>query len=243
MAKLCQILAVEKGAKRAAEEALTDAHNRGLKPALLAGIRRTHQRVNDDDPDLPSESTRVQVKVDQVLEDVGLKLARLFDVVAIKDWTNCFAKADIVVGDTVLVPNVPVTYLLFLEKALVNLDTFVRKLPVLDPTEEWDFDPNLGVWATPAVRTSRTKKVPRNHVKAEATDKHPAQVELYYEDAIVGYWQTVKYSGALPQARVNQMLSRIRVLAAAVKMAREQANTTDVDNQAVGKAILDYVFA
>ena len=48
------------------------------------------------------------------------------------------------------------------------------------------------------MQTLRTKKVPRNHVKAEATEKHPAQVEVYYEDVAVGYWTTVKFSGALP---------------------------------------------
>ena len=31
------------------------------------------------------------------------------------------------------------------------------------------------------MRTIRTRKVPRNHVKAEATEKHPAQVEVINE--------------------------------------------------------------
>jgi hypothetical protein len=35
-------------------------------------------------------------------------------------------------------------------------------------------------------------------VKAEATEKHPAQVEVYHEDVVVGQWKTVKFSGALP---------------------------------------------
>lgn len=50
-------------------------------------------------------------------------------------------------------------------------------------------------------------QVPRNHVKAEATDKHPAQVEVYHEDVPVGYWTTVKFSGALPARRVNELQS------------------------------------
>lgn len=72
------------------------------------------------------------------------------------------------------------------------------------------------------MRTVRTKKVPRNHVKAEATDKHPAQVDVYYEDVPVGYWTTVKFSGALPARRVNELLDRVEKLQQAVKFAREE---------------------
>ena len=72
-----------------------------------------------------------------------------------------------------LLSDVPVTYLLFLEKQLVDLHTFVRKLPVLDASETWAFDASADCWATEAIQTVRTKKIPRNHVKAEATEHHP----------------------------------------------------------------------
>lgn len=130
-------------------------------------------------------------------------LTRLFDVTATKDWANRTAAADVVVDGTVLLPQVPVPYLLFLEKQLTDLHTFVRKLPVLDASEAWNLDPSTDAWKTDPVRTIRTKKVPRNHVKAEATEKHPAQVEVYYEDVPVGYWTTVKFSGALSARRAT----------------------------------------
>ena len=44
-----------------------------------------------------------------------------------------------------LLTGVPVTYLLFLDKKLVDMLTFVRKLPVLADEHEWEFDhPLLG---------------------------------------------------------------------------------------------------
>lgn len=92
------------------------------------------------------------------------------------------------------------------------------------------------------MRTIRTKKVPRNHVKAEATDKHPAQVEVYYEDIAVGYWTTVKFSGALPAKRVNELLDRVEKLQRAVKFAREEANGSEVTDQRVGDVVLRYLF-
>ncbi len=117
----------------------------------------------------------------------------------------------------------------------------MKKLPVLDPSETWLRDPSTDTWATEPALTVKTKKVPRNHVKAEATDKHPAQVEVYYEDVIVGTWRTVKFSGALPAARVNELLERVERLQEAVKFAREQANSAEAKEVAVGETVLRWI--
>jgi hypothetical protein len=135
-----------------------------------------------------------------------------------------------------------VSYLLFLEKQLTDLHTFVKKLPLLDAAEDWNFDESADYWRTEQVRTIRTKKVPRNHVKAEATEKHPAQVEVYYEDIPVGYWTTVKFSGALPARRVNELIDRVEKLQHAVKFAREEANNLEITDQRVGDVVFSYLF-
>ncbi len=191
MAKLNQIIAVEKGVKTKAHHDLTAAHHGLQKPALLAGISRTYQPKDEEGEQLPPESTRVQVQAEEVLRDTARTLTRLFDVTATKDWANCTARADVTVDGRALLTGVPVSYLLFLEKQLTDIATFVRKLPVLDASESWVHDPSTDAWKTDPVRTVRTRKVPRNHVKAEATEHHPAQVEVYYEDVPVGYWTTV----------------------------------------------------
>ncbi len=148
--------------------------------------------------------------------------SKLFDVTATKDWTNCKARADVVVDGQTLLAQVPATYLLFLEKQLVDVHTFVRKLPVLGASEAWSFDPSADCWAT---------------------EQHPAQVEVYYEDVIVGYWRTVKFSGALPAQRVNELLARVEKLQEAVKYAREEANNIEADEQRVGERVFGYLFA
>jgi hypothetical protein len=185
--KLNQIIAVEKSVKSRSVQELAQAHHDVQKPALLAGIARTYQPKDEEGEQLPPESTRVQVQAEDILRTTAATLTRLFDVTATKDWANRTAAADVVVDGTVLLPQVPVPYLLFLEKQLTELHGFVRKLPVLDASESWNLDPSSDAWKTDPVRTIRTKKVPRNHVKAEATEKHPAQVEVYYEDVPVGY--------------------------------------------------------
>jgi hypothetical protein len=237
--QLNQLVAVEKGVKAKAQRALTDAYHAVQRTTGLSGIARTYQPKDDEGDQLPPESTLVQVKAADVIAAVEADLVRLFDVTATKDATNAVAKADVVVDGQTLVKDATVPFLLFLEKQLVDVRSFVNKLPVLDPSERWSFDSNQGAYATEPSQTTRTKKVPRNWVKAEATDKHPAQVEIFHE---VGTWTTVKYSGALPQTRVNELLARVDKLVEAVKFARESANTATVVDQKVGAKIFGYLF-
>lgn len=241
--KLNQVIALEKGVKSRSYASLTEAHQLLQKPALLAGISRTYKPKDDEGEQYPAESTRVQGRAEQVIAETGRILTELFDVVATKDNANCAARADVVVDGRVLLEKVPVTYLLFLEKQLVDLRTFVQKLPVLDPSETWQLDAAQDCWASEPAETNKTKKVPKNHVKAEATDKHPAQVEVYHEDIVVGRWKTVKYSGALPAARVRALLERVDKLQKAVKVAREEANSAPVEMVKIGERVFDYLFA
>lgn len=241
MPKLNQIIAVEKSVKSRSFQELTEAHQALQKPTLLMGISRTYRPKDEEGEQLPPESTRVQAKAEEIVRRTARIMANLFDVTATKDWTNCEARADVVIGERVLLSDVPVSYLLFLEKQLVDLHTFVRKLPVLDASEGWTFDPSADAYATEAVQTVRTKKIPRNHVKAEATEKHPAQVEVYYEDVTVGYWRTVKFSGALPAVRVAELLERVQRLQQAVKFAREEANGREAQDRKVGEKFFAYL--
>lgn len=243
MTLLNQIVAVENGTKSRTTRELTELHRTTQKPALFTGINRNYTPKDDEGDRLPSETTLVQKNVEDVLDEASKVLTRLFDVVLTKEVGNTEAKADVVVDGQVLLVDVPVTYLLFLEKQLVDVHTFVAKLPTLDPAQHWSLDENSGVWKADVVETTRTKKVPRNHVKAEATDKHPAQVEIFYEDVIVGTWAKVDTSGAIPGTRRTQLLERVEKLQEAVKFAREQANSREVVNQNAGEKVFGYLFA
>ncbi len=49
-------------------------------------------------------------------------------------------------------------------------------------------------------------------------------------------------SGSLPAQRVNELLSRVEKLQQAVKFAREEANSLEVEDQKVGETIFKYLF-
>lgn len=241
MTKLNQIVAIEKGVKTDSQRTLTEAYHALQNPTRFTGIAREYEPKADDGEHLPPESTLVQVQGEKLLDDIAASLTRMWDTVATKDETNTTARADIKIEDMVLAADVPVTTLLWLEKQLVDLHTFVGKLPLLDPGKEWQKDPATDVYRANPVQSLRNQKVLRNHVVAEATDKHPAQVTTFTEDVPVGTWTTTHFSGAFPASRQNDLLERITMLQNAVKFAREAANTVDVQDKKIGESILSFL--
>ncbi|MCC7421800.1 MAG: hypothetical protein IT428_16090 [Planctomycetaceae bacterium] len=243
MPKLNQIIAILTGKKSQAKESLTQAYHQLQKGDLLSGISRTYKPKDENGETLPPEGKLVQVKVGDVIQRIRRDLTEMFDIVATQDWANCQAKADVVVDGRKILSGVPVTHLLFLEKQLVDLNTFIEKLPTLDAAERWEFNSAQDCYASEPFQTTRTKKIPRSHIKYEATTEHPAQVEMYYEDVTVGIWTTLKYSGAIPASQRNLLLERVRKLADAVKAAREEANSVEVEKKSCGDAILGFLFS
>ena len=242
MAKLNQVLAIEKGIKTRVYAEFSDLHQATQKSALMNGFHKSYQPRKEEDETYPPESQKVQHHAVDVLDRVAASLAELFDITATKDWTNCNARADVLIDGRVLLKDVPATYLLFLEKQLGDLHTFVSKMSELDPGNDWAIDPGTGLYKTDTQMTQRTKKVQRPITLYEATKEHPAQTQLITEDQIAGTWVTIKYSGAIPAPRKKQLLGRIEKLSNAVKFAREQANAVEASDKKLGKEVFDFLF-
>jgi len=241
--KLHQVLAIESNVRSQAQKDLTAAHHGLQKGDLLFGLSKSYKPLNEDGEKLPSEEKILQVKTPDVLRETSDILTKLYDVVAARDFANCSATADVVLDDgNIILKNAPATFLLWLEKKLDDLHTFVSKLPILPADTDWDFDPNQNCFKSKVIETTRTQKIPYPLVLAQATDKHPAQVVEKTRDEIVGTYSTIKYSGAMKAKDVAQMKERVEQLQKAVKFAREKANTVDAPKKEVGKNILEFVF-
>lgn len=241
MAKLAQIIAVEKGVKNDCNTQITQAYKDVQKSALFTGISRTYQPKDEDGERFPDEHQKVQKTADGLLAWTAELMTKYWDVTATKDTANQQARADVVVDGETVLKGVPVTFLLFLEKQLTDLATIVKTLPTLDPGEEWSHDAGGHGWRSKPAQTLKTKKIPRAFVKAEATKEHPAQVDTFTEDVVIGHWSTVKFSGAMPHKNVAELLGRISALQAAVKFAREEANTIQVTDVHVGAAVFSFL--
>lgn len=243
MVKLNQIVAVEKSSKSRTDKSVNAGYHIIQKPEPFNGLVRVYTPKDEEGDQLPQEKQNIQANVNDVIKDVSEALTSYFDVIATKDWGNASVTADIVVDDQAIITGVPVPYLLFLEKQLTDVHTFVSKLPTLSNTEKWTWDDNTNSWRSDPVETTRSKKVYKNHVKAEPTEHHPAQVEVFTEDVIVGTWKNTKFSAALPAVRQRELLDRVEALQKAVKFAREEANSQTVEQIKVGEAIFNYIFA
>lgn len=113
MTKLNQIIAIEKGIKSGTYAGMSDLNKAVQKAELFNGFQKSYRKIDEADPDLPPESKRVQFTSKTVLENVERGLTELMQVVARKDWTNCVATGSVVVDGKTIVPNAPVSYLLF----------------------------------------------------------------------------------------------------------------------------------
>jgi hypothetical protein len=244
MPKLNQVLAVEQGLKKKTLEDVTAAYHTAQKPALFDGMLRTYQPYKDEDgANMPAERRNVQQRARDLLNDSVERLTTLFDVEATKDWANCEAKADLVVDDRKILEQVPVTFLLFLEKHLIYVQNLLEKLPTLDPAEVWTADENEGLYRSSVVEKVRTQKVAKAIVLHAPTKEHPAQTQLVNEDVNVGVWKEQKISGAFPSAERKKLLARVDKLRSAVKAAREKANLVPAPSKEVGKKVFDWLFA
>jgi len=241
--KLNQVLAIEKGIKTSSQRSLTDLHKKAQTQGLYDGRERTYQPTTEDGEKFPSESQKVQLRAKSVLKDVQASLGDLFNITFTKDSANTSAVADVVVEGKTLLTKVPVTYLLFLEKQLADIHTFVSKMPILDPSESWQWDEGQSAFRSAAVETAKTKKTIKPVILHPATKEHPAQVKEVSEDVVVGYWRQTRFSGALTQEKKDEVLDRIHKLQQAVKFAREEANSVPVTKQEVADSLFGYLFA
>ena len=243
MPKLNQINAIVSGRKGEAEKVVTELYKLIQKEQLFAGRERTYRPIDEvNGQKLPPESQRVQQRADDLIRQARAKWTELWDLVLTQDTGNQQAKADVVVDGKTVLAQVPVTFLLFLDKQVNDLATFVSKLPTPDPAEEWSYDPNTGLLRSRATESLRTSKEPTVIVKYEATKDHPAQTELFTKDVPVGTWTQILYSGCLPAETKTAILERLRKLQDAIKTAKEQANLLEVKPQKAAEAVFGYVF-
>lgn len=242
MTSLNQIIAIAKTKKSQRYAEFTAIHHELQKTARLSGISRTYRPIDDEGDQLPPEYTKVQLSVETCLDNAARILTDMFDTVATQDWANCEAKADIIIDGQTIVADVPVTYLLFLEKQLTDMITFLKELPILDPSEqEWVPDPATNTWKTQPYQTIKTKKISKPFVKFAGDEHHAPQIDVVHDDVIVGHWTTVKYSGAIPAQRSMELVGRAEKLHVAVKYARERANMSVVKDQQIGSVIFKYL--
>lgn len=240
--KLSQVLAVEKDAKKAREARWTALYQMLQKPDLFTGFTKNYAPVNEEGMSYDPQHKITQQSVPDIIEQTREVLRAHWDSTAQKDAANCNAKADVVVGGKILIPKVPVTTLLFMEKQLVDLGTQISKIPTLPTDTTWSWDPQIGQYVSPPTTAVKTQKIVGHQVVVPATQQHPAQVVATSKDVIEGTWTTKVFSTAIPVALKTRWMKKVEDLRTACKIAREEANMTEAPATHIADAILTQVF-
>jgi len=242
--KLNQVIALVKGKKSQSQETITKTYQLLEKKSdLFSGISKVYRPKNEEGDRRPPEKKIVQQTVPNVLNTIKESYKDMINMVATLDNGNCIAKADVIVDGKVLLKGVPATHLIFMEKQLEDISTFISKLPILDIAEEWSWNPSAGYYTSEPRETSSTAKTIKFHVAYEATVQHPAQIKETTIDEIVGYWTTILMSGNIKADDKKELLVKVRKLSDAVKIAREEANSVEISESNFGTLVTDYLFS
>jgi hypothetical protein len=241
--KLHELLAVEGDLKGAAEKIMAETINTFVKKEHHFVERLKSYSPNEEGGEtFASEKQEMVTTVPKKLEHTQSVVAKYVDAVAQKELTNTVASAVLEIDGVKLIEApLPATMLLALEGKLKTLREVYNSIPTLDPSETWKWDAATQTYQADQKLTYKSKKVMKNHVKAPATDKHPAQVEVYTEDVRVGTWTEKKWCGMVTPAEKAELLSRIDKLMQAVKKARQRANDVEVKSLNIGEKIFDFI--
>ena len=253
-AKLHQILAVEADLEGKYKRICEESKKTFGKGAMFTGSHRKLVSFDDNAPDFPEENQAITTTVNARIEYTNKSIAKYFDALVQKEATNQVAKADLIVNGTAIASNVPATFLLALESRLKYVRGVYESIPTLPAGTEWRVAEDKGADIFEMVH-------PEEKLKTELTFKSqiiteakfppagsagtsiPAQVEKWQEQVPVGKFVKHIWSGMITTARKAELLDRIDILINETKMARQKANSVEVVNVNIGKAITDFINA
>lgn len=249
MPKMHELLAVSDDLKGQSTKTRTDLQSTFTnKPHLFRKKVITFQSSEEGKPSKTESQSDIQTTLKKELDWVAGFMTKAIDSGYQIDKGNTVAKADIIVeGTPINIKDVPATFLLQLEKHLLQVRELASTIPTLDPAqgfEESKVD-GKGYWKAREVEKERTKKDKKVLTLAPATDKHPAQVQVYDADVVIGTLREQEWSTLTTPAIKSEILARVDNLIQAVKKARSRANSMELDITGikVGKLLLDYVLS
>jgi len=212
-----------------------------------SGFEKIYAPIDEEGTQLDPQNQMVRDTAAEILQDFREQAIPRWDAEAVLCFGNQEAKGDIAVDGNVILRNVPVTMLLFLEDQLEHVIAYLRKAVVLRDDQEWALNEVSGLFRSNTLTTQRNEKSVDFPVisPAQVIDGHPfpAQYEKRAIVTLVGNWNTTLLSGSMSAIRRRELVERGETLLKAVRRAREEANATMVKPQSVAAPILDWWLA
>lgn len=243
---LVEIISQAQRTDTTATEILSEAVNTFTKKQdHFSGQLRHYDPASEDDIQLDAEDTIVVTNVADKLNYVFKSVAEAIDLNLTKENTNAGAIADIEVDGEVWAKDVPVNAILTAENRVKKLRNMLLAVPTLEPKEVWNYSKEHvpALYVSDEKSRIKTKKVEKFETVAEATDKHPAQVQKVFHDDIAGYWKTTLLSGKIRPSTKSKMLANLDKLSGVLQNAREKANNIPAKELKIGKRIHDFIMS
>ncbi len=243
--KLHQLLAVGTSLEGQANKTRSELQNTFEKKRHLFEAKVSTFVPSGEGSAVTESQSDIQSTVAKELVWVSGFIAKAIDSAYQVAEANTQARADIVLEDgTTLAKAVPATSLLELEKRVAEIQALVVAIPTLDPAKGFlpDKDKGEGYYQARVVKKTRTRKDKIAMVLYEATEKHPAQVQLVDKDIPTGTVEEQEWCSMLTPALKSQLIERVEILSRAVRSARSKANEIEVSvDKKIAKSLLDYV--
>lgn len=239
--KLHELLAVEQDKKGSAERArCRTVETFRSKKNHFVGLRRTFKpfAVDEDKGEVAGErveaDTRLVNTVPEELERLFASIGEAVDIGYQIDEANTEARADLVFQGEVIAEQLPATFLLQLEKRLREIRSVLKEVPTFDPIRMWSADPGAGkkhVLRAEPVSTIRKQRTRKYNVMYDATEHHPAQIDVVEIDEPVGEIRTYDWTGMISPGQYAVLIEQADALIEAVKRARSRANTVEIQTK------------
>ena len=241
--RLNQVLQLQRDKKEKAYKVASDVYKEIQKAPRLIGSQRIYNKINDETEDLPPETVPMPTNSLEQLALVIEKEGDAWDYMAMRDYGNLNAVADVTVeGLGTILTSAPVTLLLAMEKQLSDMRDVIAKLPILDSAHTWEWSDDQGCFVSDAQTTNRSTKEPRVVTKVSPSEHGEGQADIIMQDRVVGHWITTFYSTAFRSVDRQAALDRVDAVRAAIKIAREEANSVDVAPVEFGVDLLNFIF-
>ena len=247
--ELHELLAVEGSKQGIAQKIILEAINTFTKKQdHFLSHDKTLRMFADEDKmqeDAGEEHKAMVTTVPDKIAYAKGAIIEYIDVVFQKECSNQNATADLEVDGITLAATCPATFLLGLEtKKLLEIRSMFEAIPTLQPGVEWEKDPQSGenVYKSkyPA-KTTKTRKTIQSKILVQPTKEHPAQIDKWTEDVVVGLYTEEKRSGMITPAEKSRYLARIDALLQACKRARMRANKTQATTHKVADRLFEYI--
>jgi len=251
--ELHEVLAVqgdlEANARRVLEEGKDTFNNR---ENLFEGRDRILKMFDEKDQNLEgahAEHQEIATTVGAKLKYVQKPIGKHWDCLLQKESTNQNAKADVVIGKTVIAKDVPAGALVAFERELKEYRALLETIKTLAPNKKWVKDNDLiaadgskGIYRDDFKdKKLKTIQTIQHKVLVPPTEKHPAQLEKWKENVPVGEFTEERFSSKITPAEKSKLLAKVSALISAVKKARMRANKETVVKTAVSKSFFSFI--